>query len=200
MQAGRIRRCIVSGVSEHEAALVRFALSPDGVIAADVAARAPGRGVWVRADRAQVGLAVKRQLFARALKRPATAPLDLADRVELALVQRCMDLLGLARRAGGLAFGYQACVDALRRQRPLWHIEARDGAAEGRRRFLAMAREAKPPAAPVCGCFTGAEIGMALGRDDVVHAMVLQEGLAQRWTVEMGRLAGFRAITPPEWS
>lgn len=179
---------------------MRFALSPDGVIAPDVAARAPGRGVWVRAERGQIAQAVKRQAFSRALKRSAAAPADLPELVETALVQRCLDLLGLARRAGALAFGYQACVEALRRTRPLWHIEAKDGAADGRRRLLALAREAQPPPAPVCGCFTGAEIGMALGRDDVVHAMMLQEGLAQRWTVEMGRLAGFRAITPPEWS
>lgn len=190
----------MTGATESEAALIRFALGPDGALLPDAGARAPGRGVWVRADREAIATAVKRGAFARSLKRPVQAPPDLADLAEAALARRCLDLLGIARSAGALAFGLQACMDALRRSRPYWHIEARDGAAEGRQRLLAHAARTQPPAAPVCGCFTSTEIGMALGREDVVHALVLQEGLARRWTVEMGRIAGFRAIIPPEWS
>lgn len=191
---------MVTGAGAHEAGLVRFALSPDGVIAPDVAARAPGRGVWVRADRESVSLAVKRGAFARSLKQAVQAPADLADRVEALLAARCLDLLGLARRAGALAFGLKACEDAIMRARPLWHIEAKDGAHEGRAYLMRLAAARWPPPAPVCGCFTGPEIGMALGRGDVVHGVLLQEGLAQRWSAEIGRLAGFRAIIPPEWS
>jgi uncharacterized protein len=196
---GRARRCAVSGVGEAEAALVRFAIGPDGGIAPDVAARAPGRGVWLRADRATVDQAVRRNVFARALKRAARPPDDLAAMVEAQLARRCLDLLGIARRAGGLAFGWTACEEALRRGPPHWHIEAKDGAPDGRRRLLRLAASLYPPA-PVCGAFTGGEIGVALGREDVVHTLLLQEGLARRWSAEIHRLAGFRAITPPEWS
>lgn len=195
-----MRRCIVSGESGPDAALVRFVLGPDGVVAADVGARAPGRGAWVRADRAAITQAVRRNAFARAFKKQASAPADLAETVEAALSRRCLEMLGLARSAGALAFGFQGCSDAIRRTRVFWHIEARDGAAEGRTALLRLAAQIRPPPAPVCGCFTGSEIGMALGREDVVHAVLLQEGLAQRWSAEMGRLAGFRAITPPEWT
>lgn len=154
----------------------------------------------MRAERLAIEQAVRRNAFSRAFKRTVTAPADLADLTERALVRQCLDLLGIARRAGAIAFGYQACVDAIRRSRPYWHIEAKDGAPHDRLALLRMAAHLQPPPAPVCGCFAGSEIGMALGRGDVVHAVLLQEGLAQRWSAEMGRLAGFRAITPPEWT
>ena len=47
----RERRCIVTGQTPPEAALMRFALGPDGVVYPDPAARAPGRGAWICADR-----------------------------------------------------------------------------------------------------------------------------------------------------
>src|SRR5262245_4332364 len=63
----RERRCIASGESANEADLIRFACGPGGVVTPDVAAKLPGRGAWVRADRASVARAVKQGAFARAL-------------------------------------------------------------------------------------------------------------------------------------
>lgn len=179
---------------------MRFVLGPEDRVVADVAAKAPGRGAWVRADRDHVGAAVRRGGFSRAFKRSVTAPSDLADQVEQSLARRCLDGLGLARRGGGLAYGYQACLTAIQSKPALWRIEARDGAADGRLRLTKLEMSCWGRPAPMCGCFSGAEIGMALGREDVIHAVLLQEGLAQRWSADIGRLAGFRAITPPEWS
>jgi uncharacterized protein len=62
----RERRCIVSHESLADAKLIRFALAPDGSVVPDVAAKLPGRGAWVRADRASVDAAARKQVFARA--------------------------------------------------------------------------------------------------------------------------------------
>ena len=64
----RERTCIASSETLPESALVRFAAGPDGVVTPDVASKLPGRGVWVRADRALIDKAVKRNLFSRGLK------------------------------------------------------------------------------------------------------------------------------------
>src|SRR5512146_2356835 len=66
--AARERRCVASGEVLPEAQLIRFALGPDGVLVPDVAAKLPGRGAWVRADRASVEQATKKNGFAHALK------------------------------------------------------------------------------------------------------------------------------------
>jgi uncharacterized protein len=195
----RERTCIASGEVFPEERLVRFAAGPDGVVTPDVAAKLPGRGVWVSADRAAVEKAVKRNAFARGLKAGVRPPPDLADAVEALLARRCLDLLGLAQKAGAIAVGTVQAEDAIRRAPPSWLIEAADGAADGREKLVRLVFGLWGEEPRVTGCFSARELGVALGRDPVVHAVLLQASMAQRWTVEIGRLSGFRAIVPRSW-
>ncbi len=195
----RERRCIVTGETPDEADLLRFALAPDGRVVPDVLAKAPGRGAWILSQRAHVEKAVRANLFSRAFRTRAEASADLADQAEAALASRCLSILGLGRKAGALAIGFEQVDAAIRASRPLGLIEAVDGSADGRSKLLALARGVWGSVPPVVGCFSGAEIGVALGRDRVIHACWLQERMAQLWTAEIGRLAGFRAITPDGW-
>lgn len=196
---GRERTCIATGEALPEERLVRFALAPDGAVTPDVAAKLPGRGVWVSADRASVEKAVKRNAFARGFKTTAEAAPDLADQVEALLARRCLDLLGMAMRGGTIAVGTVQAEDAIRRAPPLWLIEAEDGAVDGREKLVRLAFGLWGEEPKIAGCFTSRDLGVALGRDPVVHAVLLQESMAQRWTVEIGRLSGFRAIVPRSW-
>jgi len=196
---GRERRCVACGEAMPEDQLVRVVADPDGVLTPDVAARLPGRGVWVRSDRQSLELALRRNAFARSLKTKVVSPADLAERVEQLLARRCLDLLGLAQRAGGLAVGATRAEEALRRMRPHWLIEASDGAPEGRRKMVQLAFGLWGVEPKVTGCFSSGDLGVALGRAPVIHAVLLDASMAQRWTVESGRLAGFRAIVPSSW-
>jgi len=195
----RERRCIVSHESLADAKLIRFALAPDGSVVPDVAAKLPGRGAWVRADRASVEAAAKKQMFARAFKCEARAPADLAQQTESLLARRCMDQLGMARRAGAIAFGATQVETAIRGKPVLMLIEAEDGAEEGREKLMSLhiGLWGGPP--PAVGCFSASDLGVALGRERVIHACLLQERLALAWAVDIGRLAGFRAIVPDSW-
>jgi predicted RNA-binding protein YlxR (DUF448 family) len=190
---------VASGETRPEAELVRFVAGPEGVLVPDVAAKLPGRGVWVSAQRAAVEQAVKRNAFAKSLKGPVRAPADLADQTETLLARRCLDLLGMARRAGALAMGAELVESAIRSRPPLLLIEASDGAADGRERLLRLAFGLHRSEPPLCGCFTAAELGMALGRDRVIHACLLNERMAQAWSADLSRLSGFRAIVPSSW-
>lgn len=195
----RERRCAATGETRAEDGLIRFALSPDGEIAPDVAAKLPGRGVWVSARREAVAQALKRDAFSRSLKQKVSAPPDLADRVEALLHKRCLDLFGLMRRAGALASGFDQVEAAIRAERPRALIEAADGSADGREKLMRLALGIWGAPPHLTGCFTASEMGVALGRDHVVHALVLQERMALRWAAEIGRLSGFRAIVPASW-
>lgn len=195
----RERRCIVSHEGLPEAKLIRFALAPDGTVTPDVAAKLPGRGAWVRADRTSVETAAGKHLFARAFKCAARASPTVADDVEALLVRRCLHGLGLMRRAGAVAIGVTQVESAIRSKPALTLIEAADGAAEGREKLMSLhiGLWGGPP--PAVGCFDSSELGVALGRDRVIHACLLQERLATGWAVDVGRLAGFRAIVPSSW-
>ena len=65
----RERRCIVSGEVLPDRALIRFVVSPDGQVTPDVAAKLPGRGIWVGATQEALATAIRKNLFAKAAKR-----------------------------------------------------------------------------------------------------------------------------------
>src|SRR5580692_7356790 len=93
----RERRDIVSGETMPEHRLIRFVAAPDGEIVPDVAAKLPGRGLWVEASPKAIAIAVEKKLFARAAKAQVRAGADLIQRTEKALVARMLGDLGMAR-------------------------------------------------------------------------------------------------------
>lgn len=182
-----------------DAQLIRFALGPDGMVVPDVAAKLPGRGAWARADRAALEQAVKKGGFARAFKRAVKTPEDLAGQTEALLARRCLDLLGMAQRAGALAVGATKVEHAIRAQPLRLLIEAADGAEEGREKLMSLHIGLWRAPPPAVACFNATELGVALGRERVIHATLLQERLALVWATEISRLAGFRTIVPASW-
>jgi predicted RNA-binding protein YlxR (DUF448 family) len=197
-EAKREKRDIVSGEVMDEARLIRFVPAPDGAVTPDLARKLPGRGVWVAADRASVEAAARRNLFARAAKARLAAPPGLADQVESLLRARLLAALGLARRAGELTSGFEKAAQAINGGRAAWLIEAADGAADGRRKILALARlQPRPP--KLFGVFTAEELGLALGLENVIHTAFLAGRASDRWTFDVQRLSGFRPLLPESW-
>ena len=194
----RERRDIVSGEVMDEARLVRFVAGPDGAVTPDLARKLPGRGLWVVADRASVETAARKNLFSRAAKAKLSASAELADLVEQLLKRRLLSGLGLARRAGDLTSGFEKVSAALTGDRAAWLIEASDGAADGRRKLRALARkQTRPPG--VVGLFSAAELGLALGLENVIHTAFLAGRAADRWAQDARRLSGFRPLLPEGW-
>jgi hypothetical protein len=182
-----------------EARLLRFVLAPGGAVVPDVEARLPGRGLWVRAERASIAQAVAKRLFAKAAKAPAVAGPDLADRAEARLVERMLAHLGLARRAGELILGFDQVEKALRGANPpAVIVEAAEAAPDGRRKLQAAAR-AQAHVPFVIGTLTNAELSLALGKANVVHAALKPGRIAERLIFEAVRLCGFRPLKPWVW-
>ncbi len=191
MKTPRERRCVATGETAHEDALLRVALSPDRVIVPDLAAKLPGRGAWVSASREAVELAVRKKAFFRAFEGPVEIPGDLADLFEGQIRAAILQALGLARRAGRLAMGYDAARQALAAAaKPAWRIEASDGAPDGRRKIDALAHNTAP-GLPVLEAFDAETLGAALGRSGVVHLVLAQGPEARRVGILAGKLAGF---------
>lgn len=197
------RRCIATMEHRPQAEMIRFVLAPDGALTPDLAARLPGRGAWVTADRASLDLAVKKGAFSRAFRTQVRPPEGLADLVEQLLLRRCLDHLGLGRRGGDVIAGFDQVRDLVRNGSPAVVLEASDGAADGRGKVLALARAAQEAAGRdwiLAGCFSSEELGMALGRGRVIHACVKQGRFADAWRMELARLSGFRRLTPEDWA
>ena len=189
----RERRDIVSGEIMPENRLIRFAVAPDGTVVPDVAAKLPGRGLWVEADRAAITMAVTKKLFSKAAKANVNAAADLPERTEKALVTRILGDLGLAKRSGALTLGFDNVLRALEGMKPpKLLIEAFDGSRDGKRKLYAAAHRLELNCV-VIESLTSAELGLALGRENVIHAAVQPGGLTERLTLDAERLAGFRS-------
>jgi predicted RNA-binding protein YlxR (DUF448 family) len=197
-EASRERRDIVSGEVMDETQLIRFVAGPGDVVVPDLARKLPGRGLWVAASRAAVEQAAKKGLFSRAAKAKLQAAPDLADQVDALLLKRLLSGLGLARRAGDLTSGFEKVSASIQSGRAALLIEASDGAHDGRRKLFALARkQARPP--EVFGLFGAAELGLALGGENVIHTAFLAGRAADRWAQDARRLSGFRPLLPEDW-
>ena len=185
--SGPARRCLVTRAVRPKETMIRFVVGPDDTLTPDLAGRLPGRGLWVSARREALETAIAKRQFARAARRAVTVPDGLVDQVEAMLVRRCIELLGLARRAGLAVMGFEKARAALRSGQAALLLAASDGAADGRGKLRAMA-----PDVPVFDLLDAAQIGGAFGRDHVVHAGVAPGALTERLRGELTRLAGLR--------
>lgn len=184
---GPERRCAATGERAPRERLLRFVVSPSDEVVFDAARKLPGRGIWLSPRRDVVNLAVAKKSFARAARRAVTVPPDLSVRVEALLTRRCLDDLGLARRAGAAVCGFDKVRAELDARRVALLVLARD-ASEGQKAKM------RGPAVglPVIELFDGSELGAAFGRDIAVHVALAPGALAQRLLDDASLLAGFR--------
>ena len=186
-ERGPMRHCLVTGESLAVERMVRFVIGPGGKLVPDVEGRLPGRGMWLSAGRDVVNKALAKNAFAKAARRPVAVPRDLPGQIETLLACRCIELLGLARRAGQVVAGFDQVRAALMQGQRGLLVEAADGAEDGRGKLRALA-----PRIPVVDMLTGAELGAAFGRERFVHVLISAGRLADRLLAEANRLAGFR--------
>ena len=193
----RERKCIVRNQVLPAAELLRFVINDDGMVLPDIHARAPGRGVWVTADRSCIEQACKK-VFSRGFKRNACVPADLAEQVELQLRRFCLDLMALARRSGDLLGGYEKVRSEIRKARPGWIIEAKDGSEGGREKILALCLGVWDEV-PLVGCFDAGELGKVFGQSHANHVLMHSGAIASNLGLQLQRLSGFTPIIPLQW-
>ena len=176
--AGSERRCILSGETSARDGLVRLAISPDGLVLPDAAAKAPGRGAWIGVTRTQLEEAVSDGHLKKAMMRafkgaPLTIPDDLPARVEAALARHLGDRLGLELRSGNIIMGSARIEEQARSGRIAVLLHASDSSEDGRRKLDQAWRvgndaEGSGQRGTVLPLDRTA-LSVALGRDNVVH-------------------------------
>ncbi len=190
-ETGPLRRCIASGQRLDPARMIRFVVGPEDRLIPDIGAKLPGRGIWVSAERDALRQAIAKRLFARAARRAVAIPPDLEATVARLVERQCLDLIGLARRAGAAVAGFEKVEAMLRKAGAGVLVEACDGAADGRQKLSRLA-----PDAPVVSLFAAAALAAAMGRDGVVvHAAIARGKVAERFVAACDRLAGLRGAT-----
>ncbi len=135
-ETGPLRRCVVTRERLAKERMIRFVVGPERQVVPDLAARLPGRGIWLSARGDVIETARTRGAFAKAARGPVTVPPDLLSGLQAALVRRIGEHLGLARRAGQAVAGYSKAREWLDKGSAGLVVQAADGSAEERARFL----------------------------------------------------------------
>jgi len=181
------KRCLATGEIRARDSLIRFVLDPTGQVVPDLRERLPGRGLWVSANRSALELAARKNLFSRAAKAPAKVPDGLVEMTEAALARRTIELLSLARKAGLAVAGFEKVKSWLASGEARLLIQASDGSHRGK-----MKLHAPGGTETHVSCLTSAEIGLAFGREHVIHAALRAGRLATHVANEAARLSGVR--------
>lgn len=201
------RKCILSGEQASRDALIRLAISPDGMVLPDALARAPGRGAWIGVLRADLEIALAKGklkgALARAFKGAALSiPDDLADRIEAALLRAVTDRLGLEMRAGRLLVGSDRIAENARQGKVAWLAHAADAAEDGSRKLDQAWRVGQEAEGSGLRGLTlpldRAALSVALGRDNVVHLALTDAAAAERLSGPLQRL--LRYLGSPDTS
>ena len=184
------RTCIVTRQIRAPSEMVRFVVGPDDSVVPDLKRNLPGRGVWVTANAALVAEAVKRQLFAKGFKTKVRASATLAEEVERLLAHNALQSLSICNKAGLVTTG-AAKVEKIISAGPIAAmVHATDGGPDGIRKIGQVLYRAYGGAAdglPRINLFVSAQLDLALGRSNVIHA-ALKSGAASQAFLERCRL------------
>ena len=177
-RSATMRMCAVSREVRPVDELIRFVLSPQGEVVPDLKRKLPGRGLWIAASRARVAEAVRRNQFSRGFKADVRAARTLPADTENLLVRSAVEALAMAAKAGQVVSGFAKVEEALGGGQATALIHASDGAADGIRKLDAKVRQrggnhGESPPFPVVTALTSAELDLALGRANVIHAALL---------------------------
>lgn len=181
------RMCALTREHASRDELVRFVVSPDGNLVPDLKQCLPGRGMWLNLKHEVIEQAIRRKVFARALKAEVSVPENLASQLGQLLKRDCLSTLSLAAKAGQAVAGFDKVSAQLERGQVRILIGASDGADDGRRKLAARLRHAPKPGELV-ESFTSADLDLALGRTNVIHAAIMPGGLAEKFLACARRL------------
>jgi uncharacterized protein len=192
----RERMCVLTREVRPVADLIRFVVGPDGAAVPDLKSKLPGRGVWVTATHDALAEAVKRKALVRGFKREVRLNADLVTQTGQLLEQAVLDALAIVGKAGLVANGFGKTEAALADEdkRVIGLIHAADAAPDGVRKLgAALRRRDSGDQVAVITSLTTAQLDLALGRPNVVHAALLAGPASDTFLARLRRLERVRS-------
>jgi len=188
------RLCVATRSVRPVSELIRFVVSPTGEAMPDLKGNLPGRGVWVTATADALGEAIKRRLLARGFKREVTVSPDLLEQTGRLLERSALDALAMAGKAARVVCGFTRVEAAIAHGNVMAVLHAADAAPDGVKKLnAALRREPEMASIAVTRSFTSAQLDLALGRPNVIHAALLAGASGDTFLARLQRLERFRS-------
>jgi uncharacterized protein len=191
------RMCVATRTVKPVADMIRFVVGPDGEAVPDLKRKLPGRGVWVTATQEALADAIKRKALVRGFKREVRLPADLVARTEQLLERTALDALAMAGKAGLVVAGFAKVEAALQQDEVVALLHATEASPDGVRKLEAARRHRRQPGSvAVIGSLSSAQLDLALGRPNVIHAALLAGPPGDTFLARLQRLERFRSGDP----
>jgi predicted RNA-binding protein YlxR (DUF448 family) len=193
---GAERYCAATGVVKPVADMIRFVISPTGEPVPDLKRRLPGRGLWITATRAALRTAVAGKVFARGFKREIHVASDFLETADRLIENAALDALAITHKAHKVAIGFAKAEAAIAQSPVAGLLHATDAAPDGVRKLHAALHrrfDADADKLPVIASFASAQLDLALGRSNVIHAALLAGPESETFLARTARLDRFRA-------
>ena len=187
------RMCVATRTVRPITDLIRFVVGPDGAAVPDLKHKLPGRGVWVTATHDALQDAIRRKAFGRGFKRDVRLPADLVARTEQLLTRSALEGLAIAGKASLVVTGFAKVEAALGDDDVVALLHAAEAAADGVKKLnSALRRGPHAGSVRVFRTLTGAQLDLALGRPNVIHAALLAGPSSDTVLARLQRLERFR--------
>src|SRR5262249_15246507 len=148
----------------------------DRVVVPDLKRKLPGRGVWVTARHDAIADAVRGNAFRRGFKTDATVSKNLPELVAQLLERSVLDALAMAHKAGCVVAGFAKVEAAIESSEIAALLVAAEAGRDGRQKIASALKRRFGDGAEhivtIAG-FASAQLDLALGRPNVVHAALL---------------------------
>ncbi len=184
MTSDPTRTCIVTREEKPKAALIRFVLSPEGKLVADLAAKLPGRGVYVTCSKLLVAEAIAKRLFSRSLKEQVQIPEGFLATLEGLIARRVLEALSMARKAGQVVTGFEKVEAACKKGEVEALLHAYDAGEDGVKKLGFYS-------GPVFQNLSREQLSPVLGRENAVHVAITHGAASQFFIGEARRFALF---------
>jgi len=188
------RLCVATRTVQPVTRLIRFVVGPDGEAVPDLKGKLPGRGVWVTATREALDDAITRKALARSFKCDVRVPPDLVSRTDRLLERATLDALAMAGKAGLVVAGFAKAEKALANEDIVAVLHAAEASSEAIRKLdAAIRRRSLNGRLAVIQILKSAQLDLALGRPNVIHAALLAGPPSDTFLTRCQRFERFRA-------
>lgn len=178
------RTCIITREVRPKEALIRFVVSPEGKLVADLTGKLPGRGMYVGCSKLLVAEAIAKRAFSKAAGAQVHIPDGFLNSLEQLMARRVGEALSMARKAGQVITGFEKVEDACKSGKTEALIHAEDAGADGLKKLGFYA-------GPVFANLPRELISQVVGRENAVHVAITHGPAAQFFITEARRFALF---------
>jgi hypothetical protein len=191
---GTERFCVVTRAVRPIEDMIRFVIAPNGEVVADLKHNLPGRGVWMTATQSALTTAINTKAFARGFRREVRLGANFVAGVERLLENTALAALAMARKAGSVAMGFAQVETALRREPVIALVHAAEAASDGVKKLdSALRQNRQVGTVAIIRILTAAQLDLALGRPNVIHAALLAGRATEAFMGRLRRLERFRS-------